>query len=247
MRIGVLQAGKVNDALVDRWGEYPPMFETLFGPVAPQFAYRYYVTVEGELPASADECDAWIVTGSRHGVYDVLPWIEPLKAFLREARAAGRPILGICFGHQIVASAFGGHAEKSDRGWGLGRHAYDVHARPAFMADAPDRLHLYAVHQDQVTALPEDATLIASNDHCPYAMVAYGEPDRPDALTVQPHPEFETAFVRDLIALLAGDGRAPAAVAEPALAGLDEGDDSATVARWAARFLVERVEDAAAA
>lgn len=249
MLIGVLQAGKVADPLVGRWGEYPPMFEDLLGPAAPEFRYRYYVTVEGELPDSVTECDAWIVTGSRHGVYDDLPWISPLKSFLREARSARRPILGVCFGHQVIASAFGGHAEKSDRGWGLGRHAYAVHRKPAFMADAPDALHLYAVHQDQVVAIPEDATLVASNDHCSHAIVVYGAPDMPDALTIQPHPEFEAAFVADLIRLIAGDGRAPRAVADPALATTALPDDSARVARWAAAFLREAVarRDAAAA
>ncbi|MEO0761494.1 MAG: type 1 glutamine amidotransferase, partial [Pseudomonadota bacterium] len=214
-----------------------PLYEDMFGGAAPEFRYRYYMTLEGELPAAPTECDAWLVTGSRHGVYDPLPWIEPLKDFLRATRAAGRPIIGICFGHQVVAEAFGGRATKFDGGWGLGRQDYAVAARPGWMADAPASLGLYAVHQDQVVALPEDATLLATNEHCAHAMVAYGDAETPDAVTVQPHPEFEAAFVADLARLIGDDNRAPGTVVDQALASLEGGDDNAIVAGLLAAYL----------
>ncbi|MEM7497759.1 MAG: type 1 glutamine amidotransferase [Pseudomonadota bacterium] len=218
MRIGVLQTGKVNDKLRNAYGEYPAMMEALFDEAAPDFAFEHFAVVDGAFPASAEVCDGWLVTGSRHGVYDDLPWIDTLKMFLREARSARRPILGICFGHQIVAEAFGGRAVKSDRGWGLGLTEYRVTRRPGWMAEAPLTMTLNAIHQDQVVALPADATILAESDHCAFAMLAYGEPDAPDAVTIQPHPECAPVYTSDLAAILGADGRAPAEVAEAARA-----------------------------
>src|SRR5699024_3696885 len=127
------------------------------------------------------------ITGSRHGVYDKLPWIEGLKDFLRRARAAPVPIIGICFGHQIMAEAFGGRAEKSAKGWGIGVQEYAVHAgAPGWMAGAPARVTLHALHQDQVTAIPSDAVCLASSPFCEFAMLAYGDRDVPDAISIQP-------------------------------------------------------------
>src|SRR5699024_9937248 len=128
MRLGILETGKVNAALEDRHGAYPDMFARLYRAADPSIEMRSWSVVEGELPAAPEECDAWLITGSRHGVYDELPWIEGLKDFLRRARAARVPIIGICFGHQIMAEAFGGRAEKSAKGWGIGVQEYAVHA-----------------------------------------------------------------------------------------------------------------------
>lgn len=247
MLVGILQAGKVNDALASKYGQYPPMFEDLFSGAAPEFRYRYYETVEGVLPASPSECDAWLVTGSRHGVYDPLPWIPRLVEFLRGARAASRPIVGICFGHQVVAEAFGGRAVKSEEGWGLGLHEYHVTARPGWMADAPDRFAMHAVHQDQVISLPEDAVVLARNGHCDIAMVAYGDAEAPDAVTIQPHPEFTAEFTRDLVDFIGREGRAPLEVAEAAAASIGPEVEAAGFARWIAAYLRLKEAEAKAA
>ncbi|MEM7497840.1 MAG: type 1 glutamine amidotransferase [Pseudomonadota bacterium] len=251
MKIGILQTGKVNEALVGTFGEYPPMMEALFAEAAPDFTFEAWPVVDNVLPPGPNAADAWLVTGSRHGVYDPLPWMEPLKDFLRRARAAHRPVLGICFGHQIVAEAFGGRAVKSDKGWGLGHHTYRVLARPGWMADAPAELGLHALHQDQVVELPSDATLLAESAFCPMAMLAYGDPEAPDAVTVQPHPEFDAAFTGALIARIAEDGRAPRDRSDEALAALDGANtltpSARAFARWAASFLRQAATRADAA
>lgn len=204
MKIGILETGEVAPELKALHGDYPAMFERLLGGIDPALEFVTVRVVAGEMPASPADADAWLVTGSRHGVYDGLPWIEPLKVFLRACIATGVPIVGICFGHQILAEALGGRVEKSDRGWGLGVQTYEIVDRQPWMEDLPERFAVSAVHQDQVVALPPGATVLARSAHCPYAALAYGDPAHPDALTLQPHPEFAAPFVDDLIALRTG-------------------------------------------
>lgn len=245
MRIGVLEAGKVEGDLLQRHGDYPTIFADLLRSADPSLEFAAYDVGAGVLPDDASECDAWLITGSKHGVYDALDWIAPLKAFLQSARGV-RPIIGICFGHQIVAEAFGGRAEKSDRGWGVGVHRYDILRRPGWMEEAGETGAWHAHHQDQVTALPEDATTLAASGFCPHAMIAYGDTERPDAITIQPHPEFTVAYARDLL-----DKRVnvsvPEAVAAPALETYGQPVDGQLFARWVSRYLRAVAEHQAAA
>jgi GMP synthase-like glutamine amidotransferase len=236
MKIGILETGEVHPDLKARHGDYPAMFERLLGAVDPGLEFATVRVVAGEMPAAPGQADAWLVTGSRHGVYDDLPWIEPLKAFLRDCVAAQVPVVGICFGHQLLAEALGGRAVKSDAGWSLGVQDYEVVARPVWMTHVPDRFAVRALHQDQVVALPDGATVLARSPRCAIAAVAYGDPDAPSAVTLQPHPEFGPEFMDELIRLRAGTVF-PADQAEAARATLARPVDSHTWARLIVDYL----------
>ena len=236
MKLGILETGEVHPDLRHRHGDYPAMFQTLLGSADASLEFATVRVVAGEMPASPGQADAWLVTGSRHGVYDDLPWIAPLKEFLRAAVAAKVPVVGICFGHQILAEALGGRAVKSDKGWGLGVQDYEVVARPGWMEHVPDRFAVNALHQDQVVALPPEATVLARSPHCEIAAVAYGDPEHPTAVTLQPHPEFDAAFMDELIALRAGTV-IPADAAAQARAGLSRPVDSGAWARLIVDYL----------
>lgn len=236
MRLGVLAAGAVPPEFVTRFGEYPEIFARLYKSVDPSVeidAYHVHLSV---LPDRPDACDAWVVSGSKHGVYDDLPWIGPLKAFLRSARTKGVPMIGVCFGHQIMAEAFGGKAEKSAKGWGCGIQDYRVTRRPAWFEDAADRFTMHAMHQDQVTAIPDDASVLATSDFCEYAMLSYGDPDAPDAISIQPHPEFERDYAKGLLEMRSGVA-IPENLTRPALAQIDTPVDGEAFARWSLRYL----------
>ncbi|MEM7177735.1 MAG: hypothetical protein AAF503_08515 [Pseudomonadota bacterium] len=237
MRIGLLHVGRMPEELADRHGVYPPVFPDLLLPAGPEIVFDDHFVLEGALPGAVDTCDAWLVTGSAAGVYDSDPWIAPIRDFLVRCRAGGRPVVGICFGHQLMAEALGGRAELSHRGWGCGVHRYDVLHRPAWMADAPEALSLHAMHRDQVVAIPGDATVLAASAFCPYAMLAYGDPEAPDAISIQPHPEFVRGVAEDLTALRTGDGKIPAEVGAPALATYGDPVHNAQVARWIVAYL----------
>ena len=199
MKIGILETGEVHDALIDKHGDYPEMFENLLRSHAPDAEFITVQVVKNQPLGKPTDADGWIVTGSRHGVYDDLPWIDPLKTFLRECIAQHVPVAGICFGHQILAEAMGGRAEKSDKGWGLGAHEYKVENAPSWMTGIGDSFAGHALHQDQVTKIPPSATRIASSDFCENAALVYGDPEHPDAISVQPHPEFDADYIHDII------------------------------------------------
>lgn len=246
MRLGILETGRVPDEMAAEHGAFPEMFGALFHPADPAIEIVPFAVVDEEIPGNPELCDAWLITGSKHGVYDDLPWIEPLKAFLRAARAAGVPMIGICFGHQIMAEAFGGRAEKSAKGWGCGVHGYQLQHRPGWMADAGAEFAMHAMHQDQVTAIPEDATVLATSPFCTHAMLTYGDPDRPDAISIQPHPEFAMPFARDLVATRRGDVIAEG-LADTALASFGENVANQAFARWALAYLRTALAGRAAA
>ncbi|WP_111431539.1 gamma-glutamyl-gamma-aminobutyrate hydrolase family protein [Rhodobacteraceae bacterium DSL-40] len=240
MKIGILETGEVRPELQGRHGGYPAMFERLLGAVDPDLEFITVRVVAGEMPASLHDADAWLVTGSRHGVYDGLAWIEPLKAFLRAAVEARVPVVGICFGHQILAEALGGRAEKSAAGWRLGVEDYRLTARPAWLEGLPEQFAMRAVHQDQVTRLPEGAHVIAGSELCPYAVLAYGPLEAPDAITIQPHPEFDAAYLDELIAL--GTGAVfPAPLATSARASLSRPVSNDAWARLIVGYLREAI------
>jgi GMP synthase-like glutamine amidotransferase len=246
MKIGILETGEVHADLKARHGDYPAMFEKLLAAVDPELTFFTVRVVAGEMPAGPGQADAWLVTGSRHGVYDGMPWIEPLKAFLRDCVAAGVPVVGICFGHQILAEALGGRAVKSDKGWGLGVQDYEVVARPGWMTHVPDRFAVRALHQDQVVALPPGATVLARSPHCEFAAVAYGDAEAPDAISLQPHPEFGPEFMDELIALRTGAVIPPEAAAT-ARATLGRPVDSHDWARLIVDYLHRAADTRAAA
>ena len=227
MRIAILETGKPPADLAGRFGTYPTMFADLLGP---GFDAVTFDVAAGELPARPEDFPAYLVTGSPAGVYEDHPWIDPLKAFLRAAKGKAR-IVGICFGHQIMAEAFGGKVEKSERGWGVGLQTLDVKARRPFM-NGEAAVSVPASHQDQIVVPPPHAEVLAGNDFSPYGVLAYT--DQP-ALSMQFHPEFDPDFAKALIE----SRRARLPDPDAAIASLDRPNDSACVGAWIREFLKE--------
>lgn len=220
-QIGILVTGHSPDDIRADMGDYDAMFADLLAGHG--LSYVTYNVVDNEFPDSAQACDGWLITGSKHGAYEDHDWIPPLEQLIRDIHADGRPMVGICFGHQIIAQALGGTVEKFKNGWSVGPTDYVIDGQPMTMN---------AWHQDQVTVLPPGATVIGSSDFCDHAALLYD--DR--ILTVQPHPEHTAAFVKRLIESR-GRGLVPDPLLDAALDRLDAPNDSQAMADRMAAFL----------
>jgi GMP synthase-like glutamine amidotransferase len=219
MKIGILQTGHSPDAMRPEVGDYPGMFEALLA--GHDFDFEAWPVVDDVFPDGPESADGWLITGSRHGVYEDHDWLAPLEQLVRDIVASGRPLIGICFGHQLIAKALGGTVKKYSGGWAVGRQVYDF---------GDEKLALNAWHQDQVTALPEGAQLIATHPFCKNAAMAIGK----NVLSVQPHPEFSAAFLDGL--MTHRGGAVPPELIEHAREALSEPTDEMKMADRMAAF-----------
>jgi GMP synthase-like glutamine amidotransferase len=231
LRIGLLLVDDLPEHAVPVRGDYPALYDHMFRGLPVDFVD--VAVHRGESPASLDDCDGWIIGGSRYSVYDELAWIPTAEEIVRAAVAAERPIVGICFGHQLMAQAMGGRTAKAEIGWEVGARRYDTVEPLAWFPEGRHATTLLASHQDQVVELPPDAIVWSTSDDCPIAGMTIG--DR--AWSMQGHPEF-TPDVGDVLyegrRRLLGDEAVDAARRSLTMP-LSNGDVAAAICRFIAR------------
>lgn len=220
MKIGILQTGHSPENMIEEMGDYDQIFKTMLA--GHDFEFVTYPVVDNQFPDGAEAAEGWLITGSKHGAYEDHPWIPPLEDLVRDIVAKKLPLVGICFGHQIIAQALGGKVEKFSGGWSVGPTRYQ---------NGEDTVTLNAWHQDQVTELPESARVLGGNAFCKNAILAYGD----TVWTVQPHPEFSADFVDGLIRTR-GRGLVPDAILDAAAAQLATPNNNRDMADHIAAF-----------
>lgn len=231
MKLGILKTDTVRPEWVPEFGEYPDMFVALLGRADPSMEFVSYDVEGGEYPADIDEVDAYLITGSKSSVYDDKPWIPPLINFVQEIAERGKKIVGICFGHQLVAQALGGKTEKSSKGWGVGLHTHTFTETPDWHDGGAEQLNILVSHQDQVVENAKGARVLAGSDFCENAVCQIDN----QILTFQGHPEFVPEYSREIMEFRReqfGEEIYHSGVAS--LSGEQEGG---RVARWVVSFL----------
>ena len=239
MHIGILKTDAVRPEWVSEFGEYPDMFERLVLAADPSATFSVWDVEEGVYPSDSDvdTVDGFIITGSKSSAYADKEWIRNLERLVQELHAKRKKMVGICFGHQVIARALGGTVAKSDKGWGVGVNVYNVSELPVQGDDEVPGgesgvLKLVASHQDQVTVLPPGARTLVSNDHCENAGFVIGE----HVLTLQGHPEFSTEYSEAIMAFrhdMIGAER----VAQGRASLVTHQHEGPRVARWMVDFL----------
>jgi len=150
------------------------------------------------------DSDAWIITGSPCSVYEGTDWMLDIEENLRSLQFSPKPVLGICFGHQLIAKSFGGMVELNPKGWELG--AYPVQFTEAgkkaqLFSGMEDAAIVYESHQDSVTILPENAVELANNNKGNQAFKIHN-----NLYGVQFHPEFSLEVIKMYVSIRSAMG-----------------------------------------
>lgn len=186
MKIGILLCGLSHPNIANKYGYYDQLFRNMLEPLG--FECKTFAVVANLLPEVDDDCDGYLISGSAHNLEDGLPWIEPLLAWTKDMYGK-KPMVGICFGHQLIAAALGGTVEAVKTVYQTGVVAYS-------QIDGSVK-HISAWHGQQVITLPPvELTVTASSEHCPYAAIVYAN----KAMSYQAHPEFSDEYIADLYA-----------------------------------------------
>lgn len=237
MEIGLLQCDHVAEAFRHIVPDYDAQFAALFARHAPAVSLQVYDVCHGEMPAEVDECAAYIISGSKYSVYDDIPWIHDLAAFVRRLHDARHKLAGICFGHQMIAHALGGQVKKAGRGWGIGIKPVQIDLHKSWMQPELESYNLLLSHQDQVGVLPPEAEALGGNDHCPCSIFTVGE----HFLGIQAHPEFTKPYAEAL--MNARVERIGQGTVEAARETLALHTDEAAVTGWIAAFLAQPIPE----
>ena len=193
--INILLCDTFPGRLPDFIPNYESLFMDLFAAIGLQATYTVFQTWQGELPSSINRDEVYLIPGSLDAAYDDKPWIVALVQWVRRACQGGAKLMGVCFGHQVIARALGGEVRKHDGGFGAGvrvSRVTDGLMKPFF--DRQEMRLLYS-HHDQVTVLPHDAVLCATSDFCKIESFRIGR----QVITFQGHPEFTLAYSRHLL------------------------------------------------
>jgi GMP synthase-like glutamine amidotransferase len=231
IKLGILQTN--HDKSVEVGDAYPDdahRFRDLFDAHETRFEYKVYMTIGGEVPKSLDEQDAFLITGSPLSVLDTHIFTKDLVDFVRACDNAKKPLIGACFGHQIIADALGGTVKKSKNGYNMGVEKTHFFEKSLWMKPNKQELPMYVFHEDEVTHLPEGTKLLGSTPNCKIASFSKGN----HIFTTQAHPEFTPEFMTSVISYTAQ--KVPSFDPRPALSQINDPTEGHVYATWCTEF-----------
>lgn len=231
MKIAILQCDVVLDNLQREFVSYSHMIQRMFHAIDDTLDIEIFNCQLNQYPDAIDTFDFYITTGSRAGAYEDTEWIQQLIKFIQLLDQHQKKLIGICFGHQVIAMAKKQSVKPSDKGWGVGVAVNRIASSPDWMGETKSELNIIVSHKDQVVSLPEEATVIAESDFCPYFVVQWNK----HFLSIQGHPEWNTGYSRALM----NERRAiiPAERIEAGLNSLSLEPDNTLFTHWVLDFV----------
>lgn len=190
--LAILVAGEpVAGALAAR-GTFPDIIRATVGNAWPG-PWRE-IDARGGFPAP-ERIAGLIITGSSANVPDREPWVLAVERYLARIVPLGLPVLGICFGHQLLGQALGGEVQRNPRGREIGTVELQVFDRDPLFAEVPPAFAVNVTHVDSVTRLPPGARVLARTELEPHAAVYFGE----RTWGVQFHPEMDGEILKHYV------------------------------------------------
>ena len=230
MRICILETDILRPQLIEQYHGYGRMFRQLFEKQSIPAQFDVFNVVEGCYPDADEPYDAYLITGSKADSFGSDPWIQVLREFVLSRYDNGDRLIGICFGHQLLALLLGGKTERAAQGWGVGVNRYQLLEQPEWMSPRLDHLALRVSHQDPAPDPPAGATLLASSPFCLNAAYRIGD----QVLCFQAHPEFVDDYELALLNLrreFLGE-----ALYQQAISSMSLQHQGVVVAEWMLRF-----------
>ncbi|MCB1052544.1 MAG: type 1 glutamine amidotransferase [Acidobacteria bacterium] len=210
MKICVLICGHATDYTQERYGDYGSIIVQFLGPTRANWHFQIAFDADYDL----EGFDALVLTGSAATAHEEVDWILRLKEKIRHWYRSQRPMVGICFGHQVIAGALGGISEINPKGWEIGN------VKVQASSPLPQELQLFQIHRDHVRHLPEGFQVLARSGQTD--IQAYWAPG---VLGIQGHPEFAADVIVDLIQKRLAAGILNQEQAESALQSLNVPQD----------------------
>ncbi|HEY8091897.1 MAG TPA: glutamine amidotransferase [Polyangiaceae bacterium] len=232
MRIVILVAGNAMPHVAAQRGDYDVWIRATTGDAWAGSWASHDVRTDAPLPGPSD-ADAFVITGSSSSVTERAPWMLRAEGLVRDLEQAGVPLLGVCFGHQMVAQALGGEVRRNPRGREIGTVRVERKVDDALFAGLPAAFDVNATHVDSVVKVPPRAEVTASTALDPVSAFRVGTSVR----AVQFHPEFDAAATRAYLEarahLVREEGGDPAAL----LAGIHDDTRGRDILRNFARMV----------
>lgn len=240
-RIAILNNNTDTSAFAQRFADDGQKVAAGLRMHRPDWQYEVWHAHGGELPTDPDAYQGWVLTGSVASVNDGAPWMARLAELVRHLHRRQVPLVGLCFGHQMVAHALGGRVGASPGGWRIGTAPTHYRAAPCaglpWMQPAQATITLFAAHQEQVLQPPPETEVIGGDEFAPSAALRIGR----HVFTTQYHPELSREFMR---ALLDEYGALwPPALVAQARQQIEQPVDAALFMRWAAQFLEQAASE----
>ncbi len=229
-QLAILVADELPAKELEFSGALDTWFIQLLSAASEHISFTSYTAHTGHLPASADAYDGYLITGSAEDSFAPINWVRALGEFAITAQKC-RPVIGVCFGHQLLHHYMGGTVGRAGAGWGIGVQRYAISQTAPWMTPGVPELALLASHQDQVITAAPGSTVHASSEFCPVAVSTIGS----NILTFQPHPEMTKEAARALYARRRE--RIGPRLVDTAVTSLDQPVTDSAAAGWMIKFL----------
>jgi GMP synthase (glutamine-hydrolysing) len=187
--IAIIKTGYTDATLLKNSGDFEQWIMGSAG-LKPSQCLVINAQLQPEYP-NFNQLSGVIITGSHDNVTDAKPWMKPLAKWLKSLPDKETPTLGICFGHQILASVLGGQVDYHPGGGEYGLIKVDIDSSKVpdgFFIQLPEFFYAFAAHGQTVNKLPPGAISFGFNSHDTNHLVQF----TPLVWGCQFHPEFSS-------------------------------------------------------